>query len=139
MPCGGISIAGLLLFLDVHNPKTPLLEGLAAIDWLGVISVVGATVMLLLGLEFGSTTYPWDSVSIYSSWSIWTLSANSKVNHYLPHSLWGSDLSDLWHTRVESRKAAHHPTPNLSKPVEHSRVHPMSLPFISYRCTSRLL
>ena len=62
VPCDGASLAGLFFFLDVHNPKTPLLEGIAAIDWLGVLTIVGATVMFLLGLQLGDVTHPWNSV-----------------------------------------------------------------------------
>lgn len=51
----------LLLFLDVHDPKTPLLEGLKAIDWLGSFSILGFTVMLFLGLQFGGATFAWNS------------------------------------------------------------------------------
>ena len=49
------------LFLRVHTPHTPIWEGLKAIDWLGSIAVIGGTVMLLLGLEFGGIDYPWAS------------------------------------------------------------------------------
>ena len=38
------------------------MEGIKAIDWIGVITVSGGTVMFLLGLEYGGVTYPWDSV-----------------------------------------------------------------------------
>jgi MFS family permease len=48
-------------FLKVHTPHTPFWEGIKAIDWLGSLAVVGGTVMLLLGLEFGGIDYPWSS------------------------------------------------------------------------------
>jgi hypothetical protein len=54
----------LFLFLDIHTPKTPLLQGLRSIDWLGSITVAGATVMLLLGLQFGGLTHAWDSATV---------------------------------------------------------------------------
>lgn len=54
----------LLLFLKIETPKTPLLAGLRAIDWLGTITIVGGTVMFLFGLEFGGITYPWDSATV---------------------------------------------------------------------------
>lgn len=53
-----------MLFLDVHNPKTRLMDGVKAIDWFGSISIIGLTVMLLLGLNFGGTTFPWDSPKV---------------------------------------------------------------------------
>jgi hypothetical protein len=48
----------LLIFLDVHNPKTPVVAGLKAVDWFGSLSILGMTLMILLGLEFGGATFP---------------------------------------------------------------------------------
>lgn len=61
VPADGAAALVLLFFLDVHNPRTPLLEGLRSIDWLGAITIAGATVMLLLGLQFGGVQHPWNS------------------------------------------------------------------------------
>lgn len=54
----------ILFFLDIETPKTPLVEGLKAIDWLGALTVIGGTLMLLLGLEFGGASFPWDSATV---------------------------------------------------------------------------
>lgn len=64
MPIDGIAFVLLTLFLDIHNPKTPFLAGMRAIDWIGTILVVGGTAMFLLGLDFGGTTYSWDSAAV---------------------------------------------------------------------------
>ncbi|TID17094.1 MFS drug transporter [Venturia nashicola] len=40
--------------------------GIKAMDWLGCITVVGGTVLLLIGIEFGGVTYPWDSGPVIS-------------------------------------------------------------------------
>lgn len=64
LPCSGLAFVLILLFLDVHNPKTAFSDGLKAIDWFGSISIIGLTVMLLLGLNFGGTTFPWDSPKV---------------------------------------------------------------------------
>ncbi|KIW09521.1 uncharacterized protein PV09_00397 [Verruconis gallopava] len=61
LPTDGIAAGVLLLFLDIHNPKTPLVEGLRSIDWLGTITIAGGTIMFLLGLQFGGIEYPWSS------------------------------------------------------------------------------
>jgi len=53
-----------IVFLHVHNPKTPLVKGLKAIDWVGSLLVIGATLMFLLGLEFGGVTHPWASATV---------------------------------------------------------------------------
>jgi hypothetical protein len=54
----------LYFFLHLHNPKTPVLEGLKAIDWTGSLLVGGGTLMLLLGLEFGGVIFPWNSATV---------------------------------------------------------------------------
>jgi len=53
-----------MFFLDIETPKTPILAGLKAIDWLGSITIVGGTVMFLLGLEYGGVSYPWKSATV---------------------------------------------------------------------------
>jgi Major Facilitator Superfamily len=54
----------LTFFLKIHTPKTPLLQGLMAIDWLGTLTFTGGTIMLLFGLEFGGIQYPWGSATV---------------------------------------------------------------------------
>ena len=64
LPVSGITFVLLLIFLDVHNPRTPIIDGLKAIDWFGSISILGLTIMLLLDLNFGGATFPWDSTQV---------------------------------------------------------------------------
>ncbi|UQC85654.1 uncharacterized protein CLUP02_11153 [Colletotrichum lupini] len=64
LPISGASLLILIFFLRIHTPKTPLLKGLAAIDWLGTLTFTGATLMLLLGLQFGGLRNPWDSPTV---------------------------------------------------------------------------
>ncbi|KAH8195519.1 hypothetical protein TruAng_010304 [Truncatella angustata] len=53
---------GILFFvLKLHNPKTSIRDGLAAIDWLGSLLIIGGTLMFLFGLEFGGISYSWSS------------------------------------------------------------------------------
>lgn len=61
LPICAVAFAALLLFLDVHNPRTALKDGLKAVDWLGGVSMLAVTLLLLLGLDFGGVEYPWDS------------------------------------------------------------------------------
>ncbi|PSR78740.1 major facilitator superfamily domain-containing protein [Coniella lustricola] len=61
LPVCFVTFLVMLFFLDVHNPRTKLRDGLKAIDWFGSLSIVGVTVMLLLGLDFGGVAYPWPS------------------------------------------------------------------------------
>ncbi|KAK4207161.1 major facilitator superfamily domain-containing protein [Rhypophila decipiens] len=64
LPFDGLSLIITILFLHIHNPKTPLLKGLQAIDWLGSSLIVGATLILLIGLESGGTSAPWTSALV---------------------------------------------------------------------------
>ncbi|KAI1401456.1 MFS general substrate transporter [Hypoxylon fuscum] len=61
LPISGVGFFVLLFVLKLHNPRTPVWEGLAAIDWLGSLLIIGGTLMFLFGLEFGGVTYPWNS------------------------------------------------------------------------------
>lgn len=54
----------LTFVLKLENPRTPIRAGLAAVDWLGVVTIVAGTLMFLLGLEFGGVTYPWKSPTV---------------------------------------------------------------------------
>ncbi|KAF2404260.1 hypothetical protein EJ06DRAFT_194348 [Trichodelitschia bisporula] len=64
LPADGMAALVLLFFLDIHTPKVPLMAGLRSIDWLGAFTMAGATVMLLLGLQFGGVTYAWSSATV---------------------------------------------------------------------------
>ena len=64
LPVCGNALVLLLLFLDVHNPRTKLREGMTAIDWFGMVSMLAVTLLLLLGLDFGGAIYPWSSPKV---------------------------------------------------------------------------
>ena len=64
VPVGGVSLVTLLFFLRIESPKTPFLEGLRSVDWLGTFMIIGGTLMFLFGLEFGGINYPWDSATV---------------------------------------------------------------------------
>ncbi len=64
LPIAGSAFALLVPFLNVHNPRTPAIEGIKAVDWFGCVSILGVTVMLLLGLDLGGAVYPWGSAKI---------------------------------------------------------------------------
>ncbi|QDS68149.1 hypothetical protein FKW77_010325 [Venturia effusa] len=61
VPIDGFALILTTIFLNVHTPATPFWEGIKAIDWLGCLTIVGGTVLLLLGIEFGGVTFPWAS------------------------------------------------------------------------------
>lgn len=64
VPCSGLSFISLYLFLNLPTPSTPILAGLKAIDWIGSIAIIGATLSLLLELEFGGVTFSWSSAKV---------------------------------------------------------------------------
>lgn len=64
LPVCGVAGVLLLFFLDVHNPRTPFVEGVKAIDWAGSISILAVVLLLLLGLDFGGDTFPWSSPKV---------------------------------------------------------------------------
>ncbi|KAF4974884.1 hypothetical protein FZEAL_8266 [Fusarium zealandicum] len=63
LPLSAIAIVILVFVLKLHNPKTPVKEGLLALDWPGSVLIIGGTIMWLLGLEFGGITFPWKSAT----------------------------------------------------------------------------
>ncbi|KAK3290150.1 major facilitator superfamily-domain-containing protein [Chaetomium fimeti] len=64
LPFDGLSLIITIIFLHIHNPKTPLVKGLKAIDWVGSVLIVGATLMFLIGLESGGVSHPWGSAFV---------------------------------------------------------------------------
>jgi MFS family permease len=64
LPVCGLAFILLLLFLDVHNPRTKLRDGFMAIDWFGTVSILAVTLLLLLGLDFGGVIFPWSSPKV---------------------------------------------------------------------------
>ncbi|KAK6845882.1 hypothetical protein PG987_001070 [Apiospora arundinis] len=61
LPVCAVTFIVMVFFLDVHNPRTALVDGLRAVDWFGIVSMLAATLLLLLGLDLGGIVYPWNS------------------------------------------------------------------------------
>jgi MFS family permease len=64
LPLDGLAFVIIIFFLDITTPKTSLLDGLAAIDWLGAFFIIAGTLLFLFGLELGGTSFPWNSVTV---------------------------------------------------------------------------
>lgn len=65
LPLDGLALVIIVFFLgDLHKPSTGIIAGLKAIDWLGSLTIVGGTLMLLLGLQYGGVSYAWDSATV---------------------------------------------------------------------------
>ncbi len=66
LPISGAGFAILAFVLKLHNPRTPMRKGLAAVDWLGSLTIIGGTLMVLLGLTLGGVVFPWNSATVVS-------------------------------------------------------------------------
>ena len=64
LPLDGVAFIILFLYLDIETPRTPIVAGLKAIDWFGSLTIIGGTVMFLIGLEFGGVSFPWASATV---------------------------------------------------------------------------
>ena len=64
LPIGAIVFVILCVYLDVHNPKTPLWRGLKAVDWLGSTALLAVTLMTLIGLNLGGESSDWKSPKV---------------------------------------------------------------------------
>ncbi|EME38645.1 dothistromin MFS transporter-like protein [Dothistroma septosporum NZE10] len=64
LPIDGLAFGIIFFFLKLKTPKTPILEGFAAIDWAGSFFIIGGTLMFLFGLQYGGITFPWDSATV---------------------------------------------------------------------------
>jgi hypothetical protein len=64
LPISGVAFVTLFLFLNLHDPKTPVSAGVKAIDWFGGVTIVGLSLMLLMGLNFGGVVFAWDSQQV---------------------------------------------------------------------------
>ncbi|KAG6010473.1 hypothetical protein E4U21_006475 [Claviceps maximensis] len=64
LPLAGVVLVILVFVLKLHNPRTPVKDGLMAIDWVGSLLIIGGTLMFLFGLEFGGVQQPWNSAIV---------------------------------------------------------------------------
>lgn len=50
--------------MDIKHEHTSFVDGVKALDWIGMLTFLGFTLMLLLGLDFGGVLFPWDSAKV---------------------------------------------------------------------------
>ena len=60
----GAAFVLILLFLEVKHTKTSFSVGMRAIDWFGMFTFISFTLLILLGLDFGGKTFPWNSPKV---------------------------------------------------------------------------
>jgi MFS family permease len=61
LPLGAITIGVMVFLLHIPRTKGSLLQKLKRIDYAGTIVMVGATIALLLPLNWGGNEYAWNS------------------------------------------------------------------------------
>ncbi|OAL49182.1 MFS transporter-like protein [Pyrenochaeta sp. DS3sAY3a] len=64
LPISGFASILILLFLDIQHEHTSFKDGIKAMDWFGMLTFLGCTLMILLGLDFGGVLFPWDSAKV---------------------------------------------------------------------------
>jgi hypothetical protein len=64
LPISGLAFGLIFLFLDIKHSYTPFWDGIKAVDWWGILTFLGFTLMVLLGLDFGGAIFAWDSAKV---------------------------------------------------------------------------
>ncbi|KAH6866779.1 MFS transporter-like protein [Alternaria rosae] len=64
LPICGFAAILIVLFLDIKHEHTSFIDGIRAVDWFGIFTFLGFTLMILLGLDFGGVIFPWDSSKV---------------------------------------------------------------------------
>ncbi|KAI1928307.1 hypothetical protein LOZ58_001017 [Ophidiomyces ophidiicola] len=64
LPLDAIAFVLLLAFLKIDSQRMNFITSLKSIDYFGMLAIIGGTVMLLLGLQFGGINEPWDSATV---------------------------------------------------------------------------
>lgn len=64
LPITSLCFVFLVFTMPNDSPGTPILAGIKAVDWSGSILIIGGTLMLLLGLNFGGLTFSWSSATV---------------------------------------------------------------------------
>ncbi|KAI4612255.1 hypothetical protein J4E83_007807 [Alternaria metachromatica] len=64
LPISGFAAVLIVLFLDIKHEHTSFIDGIKAVDWFGMFTFLGFTLMILLGLDFGGVLFPWDSAKV---------------------------------------------------------------------------
>eukprot|EP00842_Homolaphlyctis_polyrhiza_P002175 jgi/Hompol1/2959/HPOL_006250-RA len=59
LPIGAVTFVAVTFLLRFPSPQGSMLSKLQRIDYLGTILIIGATICLLIPLEYGGSTWPW--------------------------------------------------------------------------------
>ncbi|KAH8660569.1 major facilitator superfamily domain-containing protein, partial [Xylariales sp. PMI_506] len=64
LPFSGLAACIIFFFLDIKHEHTSLAAGMRAVDWMGILTFLGCSLMLMLGLDFGGDVLPWNSTKV---------------------------------------------------------------------------
>ncbi|KAI9010186.1 major facilitator superfamily domain-containing protein [Hyaloraphidium curvatum] len=66
LPIGAVAVIACIFLLRVPKREVPWQESLAKIDIVGIVTLLVATILTCLALEWGGRTYPWNSPIVLS-------------------------------------------------------------------------
>lgn len=66
VPLDGVALVALVFFFSIETQRMSPIQGLKAIDWTGILTITGGTLMFLLGLQLAGTNAPWSSTQVIS-------------------------------------------------------------------------
>lgn len=126
LPLDGLALAIIIIFLDIKTPRTPVIQGLKALDWLGALLIIGGTLMFLFGLNYGGQAFPWSGPPRMSS--AFALTLRRKLGHrHLSARLWSRRYRHLLSSRVEGCQISHNTTAPLPEQYQLSMLRGMLL------------
>ena len=64
LPCAVVAFVVLFLMMGPLHPRSRQNDQQKSMDWIGSVSIIGVTVMVLLSLDFGGVVSPWDSPKV---------------------------------------------------------------------------
>ncbi|ETS80253.1 hypothetical protein PFICI_07782 [Pestalotiopsis fici W106-1] len=64
LPISGLAAIIIIYYLDIKHEYTSFTDGVKALDWSGMVTFLGCSVMLLLALDFGGVLFPWNSAKV---------------------------------------------------------------------------
>ncbi|CAG8971767.1 hypothetical protein HYALB_00001876 [Hymenoscyphus albidus] len=64
LPISAVAAVIIIYLLDIKHEHTSFKDGVRALDWAGMFTFLGCSVLLLLGLDFGGKIFPWNSATV---------------------------------------------------------------------------
>ncbi|KAJ7633036.1 iron permease [Roridomyces roridus] len=64
LPICGFVLCLVMLFLNLHTPRTSLREKLAQFDWIGISIIVSSSAAWVIALTWAGIVYPWSSFRV---------------------------------------------------------------------------